>query len=158
MSHAALGWAINVETTPTCKSVLLAIAYRSNEAGQCWPSVSRLMADTCLSERAVRASLGALAVAGMIGRVERNGASTVYTLCVEKFSAPNVIPPLHDVPPPLHDVPPYAATPAPDAPLPCVSCPPPLHVVHPPLHHVPPKKKEKFRGINPLSRLRLLPR
>ena len=54
MSLRATVWAWTVETAPTAKFVLVALADHADEAGLCWPSLARLRTFTRLSERAIR--------------------------------------------------------------------------------------------------------
>jgi hypothetical protein len=66
MSIRATSWAWTVQTTPTAKLVLVALADFADEAGLCWPRVSVLVEMTCLSERTVRTAIATLTAAGLI--------------------------------------------------------------------------------------------
>lgn len=58
MSFKATIWAWNQEVSaPTVRLVLLAVANRANQDGECWPSQARLAEDCRLSSRTVWASL-----------------------------------------------------------------------------------------------------
>lgn len=84
MSLRALTWAWGVEdVSSTQKLVLLALADHKNEqTGRCDPSVERIARRTCLSERAVRGALAALADRGLIVIERRVGTSSRYLLAV----------------------------------------------------------------------------
>ena len=84
MSVQALGWVLqNSPAKLADRLVLIAIAdHASSETGQAWPSVSRLMTYSRLSERSVRASLRNLRDSGQI-TVEPSGGPhgvNVYTV------------------------------------------------------------------------------
>lgn len=125
MSFAAIAWALDAKATLTGKSVLLAMAARAGDGGRCWPSLSRLCLDTCMSERAARAAIGSLVAAGLIAREERTGTSAVYTLAIGETPASDA--PRQEMPPRHH----APLSPASDAPLPGATCPPPRHVEPP---------------------------
>jgi Helix-turn-helix domain len=118
-------WALlEVEVKPTAKLVLLALAVRAGSEGRAWPTVTRLCADTGLSDRAVRYALDSLVAAGHIVLEHRPGRASVVTV----------------TPAPRADPTPArrAPTPAPRAdPTPAPRADPPRHDVHPPRHLVP---------------------
>ena len=107
MSIRATKWAWLVQTAPTAKSVLVALADHADETGLCWPSLARLRLFTCLSERAIRNALRDLEVGGLMVTDQREGMISRYTLRIG-----SALPPRHLVPG-SDD-----ATPAPAAPEP----------------------------------------
>lgn len=116
MSIRATKWAWLVQTAPTAKSVLVALADHADETGLCWPSLARLRLFTCLSERAIRNALRDLEVGGLMVTDQREGMISRYTLRIG-----SALPPRHLVPG-SDD-----ATPAPAAGDPGTTCPPPRH-------------------------------
>jgi DNA-binding transcriptional ArsR family regulator len=83
VSNAALTWAWR-QRAGKAKVVLVALADHANAAGECWPSVLRLVDETELSERTVQGHLVALEKAGLLDRVERPGKTTLYRLSVDR--------------------------------------------------------------------------
>lgn len=108
MSIRASAWAWTVETTPTAKLVLVALADRADEIGLCWPSITDLAKRTCLSERAVRNAIRTLEAASIVATETRDGHSSRYRLSIG-----NIAEPRHEMP--GLDGEPVEATPAPDA-------------------------------------------
>lgn len=102
----------------TQKAVLISLADNANDEGVCWPSIASISERTCLSERAVRASLRKLEDMRLLASHQRSGRSTWYTVLPEGFNPGTSCPPAPDAP--RHDVPP---TPAPDAGHPGTTCP-----------------------------------
>lgn len=88
MSNEAISWAFQQTMSPTCKLVLVALANRANDAGECWPSVGTLTDETGLSERAVQNALAALEACGAIDRRERRGTSTVFRCTMKAVEPP----------------------------------------------------------------------
>lgn len=70
MSIRAVSQALEAAVTPTQKLVLLIIAERANEAGEAWPSVSKICKTSGLSDRAVQLAIQGLERAGWL-EVER---------------------------------------------------------------------------------------
>lgn len=70
MSVEALAWAFTVPLPPSEKLVLLALADRSGNRFDCYPSVTDVTVRTGLSDRTVRTALASLADRGVI-RIER---------------------------------------------------------------------------------------
>jgi len=64
----------------TEKLVLIALADHVNEAGECWPSLVRLMDLTGFSRQGVVNAVHRLEQHGLIRRVKRSGRATVYDL------------------------------------------------------------------------------
>jgi len=80
---------------PTAKLVLLALAIRANTEGRAWPSLTRICADTGLSERAVRNALRSLAKDELIVFDPRPGHTSMLTVKgvadpVEKSDDPGI--------------------------------------------------------------------
>ena len=81
MSVGALGWAWGVRgISPTQNLVLLALADHADERGTCWPGVKRMAEMACLTDRAVRSALRALAELGLVAVARRGGTSSSYRL------------------------------------------------------------------------------
>lgn len=94
--------------SPTHKLILLCLADHADDAGRCYPSVSRLVKKSGLSERAVRKNVRELEAAGLL-RIEENAGPKG---CNVYHVTPAPRAPLHEMPP------------APDAPPPCTTCTP----------------------------------
>lgn len=92
--------------------VLLRLADRANDSGECWPSVRTLAADTRQSERTVRAALAELERMGHITRRRRvsqvgTDMTRLYKIESVDFDGGQEIPPrLQEMPPPLQEIPP----------------------------------------------------
>ena len=88
MSIAALNWAWQQDTpTPTAKLVLLALADRANEDGECWPGMGTVAQMAGVSSRSVSTHLAALEEGGLLTRRrQRRGDGTMgrytYRLCI----------------------------------------------------------------------------
>lgn len=99
MSYALTAEAWKAPLGHASKIVLLALCEHANEAGECFPSVARLMRVCGMSERAIQAQIAVLHSAGYFEREARTGHSTVYrmsdprTWCTPAGNAPP-----HDVP------------------------------------------------------------
>lgn len=114
----------DLKLAPPQKLLLFALASRADQAGRCWPSVSRVCRDTGLSRRAVQIHLKHLTTRGVVVREDRHGRSNVYRLRFDSLcdtsSAPLVqgnagprpprggrtscAPPAHDVRTPAHGI------------------------------------------------------
>lgn len=66
------------------KLVLIVVAKHDGDGG-CWASVSTIAAETGLSERTVQRALADLHAAGVLGRDERRGRSTVYRVILDNL-------------------------------------------------------------------------
>lgn len=112
MSLAALqrAWATPGLTTAQL-IVLLRLADRANSAGECWPSIRTLAADTRQSERTVRSALVELERLGHISR--RNRISPVGTDMTRLYKIENIdfdggqhVPPRgQEIPPTRQEIP-----------------------------------------------------
>jgi hypothetical protein len=73
MSHKATTWAWSQKTISyMAKLVLLALADRHNaDSGDCFPSISKLEADCCMSRSSIIRSVNELEQAGLITAIER---------------------------------------------------------------------------------------
>ena len=69
----------------TQKAVLISLADQANDHGVCWPSVKTISVRTCLSERAVRASIAWLTENGLLLSERRFNSSNIYTISVANF-------------------------------------------------------------------------
>lgn len=69
MSLAYTVWAFQQDgLTGTEKFVLVALADRVNEDGECWPSIERVARDTSFGERTVKRAIARLVALGLIER------------------------------------------------------------------------------------------
>lgn len=80
MSNEALAWAWRVPCAPTAKLVLVALADRANEAGECFPSSRDIIERTGLAERTIRLALRELEAMGALRSEFRAGRSTIYVV------------------------------------------------------------------------------
>jgi len=64
------------------KMVLVALAWRANKSGVCWPSEQTIATDSGLSRRQVRSAIAKLAASGMISVEKRRGGRNTYRICV----------------------------------------------------------------------------
>ena len=92
MSFQAMAWAMT--QTPDdaeSKLLLLCLANYANQDNQCWPSISRLSADTLLSERTIQYKLQEL-LGGVFIKIELRkrddggNTSNLYTVCCNSFA------------------------------------------------------------------------
>jgi hypothetical protein len=122
MSVRVMAAVFESDMPPTERLVMLALADHADDAGDCYPSVARIMSRTGLSERAVRGAFRKLSDAGALEITVGAGPAGCnrFRLKPSQYQSP----------------PCTSCTPAPDAPLHVVHPPPapdaPLHVVHPP--------------------------
>lgn len=130
MSLKAMRWAWETQIlSRTQKIILLSMADRANDAGECWPSIRRLCLDTNCSDRTVQRSIKAIEKLGLIVCERVSGKTTVYKLLEAPLPpedprhavtpTPDMVTPL-----PRHDV-----TPTPDmvTPTPDTVTPDPRH-------------------------------
>ena len=71
MTIRAMNWAWGINIDPAVKLVLLKIADRANDDGECWPGNASIAKDCCISERTLGRYLGKLEELGLI-KVKRN--------------------------------------------------------------------------------------
>ena len=142
MLNAVKGFA----TSPTAKSVLVALADYSDDEGRCWPSIAGVCGFTCLSERAVRNAVRELERIGVLVSDRASGRPNHYVIQAEKARTtparraglPREIP----LATPAPDAGVEVGTPARGAPTPAPDAGPPRHVVPEPRHVVPPNHQE----------------
>jgi len=80
VSIAAIAAAWDLQLPPLEKLVALALADHANDAGVCWPSVTRLSTRSGVSRSTVIRTIGELERHGLIGRSRRTGARNGYRL------------------------------------------------------------------------------
>ena len=82
MSIAAINWALNevVDIRSTEKSILIALADRADENGECFPSYDDICRRSCATRNSVSTALKRFEEIGLIERRKRFGKSTVYVL------------------------------------------------------------------------------
>jgi len=71
------------------KITLMALSDHADESGECFPSQSRLVAETSQSERTVRRAIKALAERGCLEVVREAGRRTTYRLRLEQLADVN---------------------------------------------------------------------
>jgi len=80
MSNPALDWAVSVSgISATQKLVLLLLANRADKDGKCWPSVTGIADDACLTRRGVQIALNSLVDNGLIERRDGGGRHRTHT-------------------------------------------------------------------------------
>lgn len=87
MSFQAINWAYKAKTgSPSAKSVLVCLAQYANRECLCWPSITRLAADTELDERTVQRALRRLETIGLVSVTQRRrgriSQSSIYQINV----------------------------------------------------------------------------
>jgi len=80
MSINALASVRSIALAPTAKSVLCELAYRSDDEGECCPTIAELAQTTCLSERSVQRAIRNLARLRLLEIHERSRQSSVYRM------------------------------------------------------------------------------
>jgi hypothetical protein len=105
VSNRALNWAFDVPLTGARKGVLIALANRANDAGECWPSLAGIALHAGTSERGAQKALRDLEQAGLIRTEQATGRKSRYTLAIgantpERSSPPDDKTPPNDVHPP----------------------------------------------------------
>jgi hypothetical protein len=80
MSIAATRWAWMQTLKPSTKLVLLALADRAGETHECWPSIERLVKDTCLHRETVFAGIKELESQDLLKVTRVQGLGNKYQL------------------------------------------------------------------------------
>jgi hypothetical protein len=96
MSMDALRWARSARgITAAQKVVLLLLADMANDAAECWPGLTSLAADGCISERCARDSLRALESAGLVESIPGGGRhrTNLYRLRLNNTETRQPVPP-----------------------------------------------------------------
>lgn len=88
MSNALLNACWPLKMPPTQKAVLIALADRANDAGECWLSIPSICERTCFSERAVHRAISELEAAGFLTADRSNGRSTTYLVTPANAAVP----------------------------------------------------------------------
>ena len=115
MANRLISWAWEQKVSRAEKIVLVNLADRANEQGQCWPSFQRIADDCGLDRRTVIRAVANLAKRRLVSKKKRRNTSTQYVLRATNDTAPLV----------THDHQGQAAT-SDTAPLPSDTAPPPL--------------------------------
>lgn len=76
-------WPLQVR--PTAKSVLISLADHAGDDGRCWPSLTTLATNTCISRRAVVDAIKVLEAAQVITADRSNGRHTTYVVHPDRF-------------------------------------------------------------------------
>lgn len=82
MSLEATKWAWRQQVKGTHKLVLLSLADRADDRNACYPSVERLVDDTCLNRKTIMEAVVALEQSGLIEVIRVFGAGNKYRLLV----------------------------------------------------------------------------
>lgn len=82
MSIAAINWALNevADIRASDKAILIALADRANEHGECFPSYDDICRRSCATRNTVSYAIKRFEEQGLIERRKRFGKSTVYVL------------------------------------------------------------------------------
>lgn len=88
MSSAATKWAWQQSLKPTAKLVLLSLADRARDTGECWPSVARLCLNTGLNRKTVMGYAAELEKIGLLTIVKKNGSGNKYQLKIPEETWP----------------------------------------------------------------------
>lgn len=85
MTIRAMNWAWGIELAPALKLVLLKLADRANDDGECWPGNASIAQACCIGERTLIRYLAQLEALGLVekrSRYDENGRrqSNVYLL------------------------------------------------------------------------------
>ncbi|WP_082889538.1 helix-turn-helix domain-containing protein [Methylomonas koyamae] len=83
MSSTATQWAWRQPIKASTKIVLLALADRANDAGECWPSIPRLVADVGADRKTVLAAIKWLETNALIRVARATGGGNRYCLLVD---------------------------------------------------------------------------
>ena len=87
------------EMSSTQKLVLISLADQANDDGVCWPSLKKMAARTCLSERAIREAINWLSSTKILKISHRFNSSNVYTIDCSLYNPAPVAPPTPVAPP-----------------------------------------------------------
>lgn len=95
MSFSAFRWAVT-QTAPTqSKLILILLANRANDVGQCWPAYKTLAIESGMSRRSVIRSITKLEELGLIRSSHRfknnENTSNSYTLIMGQVSKPKAV-------------------------------------------------------------------
>lgn len=72
------------------KLVLLALAYRANDDGVCWPSLDDISQIGCMNVKTVRKALKDLVQKGLLIKEEKAGKSCVFTMNLDGTTPPKI--------------------------------------------------------------------
>ncbi len=86
MSDTPFRYCLKIQTKPSAKSVLVALAYFAGESGECQMAISKLERLTCLSYQAVSRNIKVLIDAGHITRKTKPGRNlgSKYNIVMRK--------------------------------------------------------------------------
>lgn len=97
MTIRAMNWAWGVKLQPSVKLVLLKLADRANDDGECWPGQSSIADECCISKNTLIRHLKDLESAGLITKIKRKAedgrqAPNVYQLHLDREPGANLAP------------------------------------------------------------------
>lgn len=78
--HQDLVFELTEKVSSSERLVLLALAYRANESGECWPSLGDLACITSMNVKTVRKCINDLVEKGLVLKTVLKGKSSVFTL------------------------------------------------------------------------------
>lgn len=110
--HQDLVFELTEKVSSSERLVLLALAYRANESGECWPSLDDLACITSMNVKTVRKCINDLVEKGLVLKTVLKGKSSVFTLNLEETTPtkigttplPNLVPLPKTVPLPNLDL------------------------------------------------------
>jgi len=88
MSLDATRWAWQQALKPSTKLVLLALADRANDSGECWPSTARLVSDTGLNRKTAMSCTQELNNIGLITITKKTGTGNKYHINIPDTTSP----------------------------------------------------------------------
>jgi hypothetical protein len=86
MSNAIMAECRALQMHPTAKAVLMALADRADDEGRSWPSIEKLVEDTCFRKTAVIESIKWLEASAILLANRSDGRHTTYQLDPKAFS------------------------------------------------------------------------
>lgn len=92
MSYAWQDKAWKLSLDSSSKMVILALAYRANEDGECWPSLAGIAELTGLNVKTVKTVLPSLVARGLIVKQASKGVKNKYTLVRSAFDLDQIVP------------------------------------------------------------------
>lgn len=98
--HQDLVFELTEKVSSSERLVLLALAYRANESGECWPSLDDLARITSMNVKTVRKCINDLVEKGLVLKTVLKGKSSVFTLNLEETTPTKIgTPPLPNLVP-----------------------------------------------------------
>ena len=92
MSYAWQDKAWKLSLDSSSKMIILALAYRANEDGECWPSLAGIAELTGLNVKTVKTVLPSLVARGLVIKQTSKGVKNKYTLVRSAFDLDQKVP------------------------------------------------------------------